>query len=84
MSQNASPDGPATEFSAVRAELLRKAFQVSEPATQLVHSEDGFRLVKTFLRIGSQERREAVLKYVTDMAMTDGAEGTLQTSGSAL
>ncbi len=74
MSQNTSIDAPADEFSTLSADFLRRAFRITEPATQLVHSEDGFRLVKAFLRIRSAERRQTVLKHVNEMARIDEAE----------
>ena len=76
MSQDASIDVPAEGFVTPSADLLRKAFQISDPAAQLVHSEDGFRLVKAFLRIRSAERRQTLLNHVTEMAIIDEAERT--------
>jgi hypothetical protein len=75
VSQNASIDA-LTDGFVTGSDLLRKAFQIGDPAAQLVHSEDGFRLVKAFLRIESAERRQAVLKHATEMARIDEAERT--------
>jgi hypothetical protein len=77
MSQNASTDAPADRSGAFSADLSRKSFRITEPAAQSVLSEDGFRLVKAFLRISSPERREAAIKYVADMAVMDEAQRAL-------
>jgi hypothetical protein len=39
-----------------------------------VHPEEGLRVMKAFLRISSPKRRQAVIKYVMDMARVDEAE----------
>jgi hypothetical protein len=59
-------DVPADDFNSAYAD-----FQV--------HPEEGLRLVKAFLRINSPGRRQAVLKYVTDMARVDEAERSTPT-----
>jgi hypothetical protein len=68
---------PPTIFNSANADLLRKVFQTPEPTGAPVHPEEGHRLVKAFLRISSPGRRQAVLKYVTDMARVDEADRTL-------
>ena len=40
-------------------------------------TQEGLRLVKAFLSMGSPERRQAVLRYVEEMAKMDEAERTL-------
>jgi hypothetical protein len=50
--------------------------QTSELATARPSYEDGVRLVKAFLGIGSPERRQAVLRIATDMARVDEGERT--------
>ena len=57
-------------------DFLRKVFRTAETTGAPVHPEEGLRLVKAFLRISSPGRRQAVLKYVTDMARVDEAERT--------
>ena len=68
---------PADDFNSANADILRKVFQTTEPTGAPVHPEEGHRLVKAFLRIGSPGRRQAVLKYVTDMARVDEADTAL-------
>jgi len=63
MSRRPSIDGPADDF-----------VQTTGPTA--VSPEEGLRLVKAFLSISSPERRQAVLKYVADMARMDEAERT--------
>ena len=53
---------------------IRRFPLVSDSATSPPSFEEGNRLVKAFLRIGSPERRKVVLKYVTDMARMDEVE----------
>ena len=67
MSRRPSSDGPSHDFTT--ADLLRR----TGPTAYLVSPEEGFRLVNDFLNIGSPERRQAVLKYVADMAKMDEA-----------
>jgi hypothetical protein len=63
MRRSPQTDVPVDDFNMANAD-----FQV--------HPEEGHRLVKAFLRISSPERRQAVLKYVTDIARADEAERT--------
>ena len=74
MSRKPSIDGPADDFAT--ADLLRRFVQTTGPTGHLVFPEEGFRLVRAFLRISSPVRRQAVLKYVSDMAVMDEAERT--------
>jgi hypothetical protein len=70
MSRGHSIDDPAEDFAT--ADLLRR----TGPTAYSVAPEEGLRLVKAFLSISSPERRQAVLKYVADMAKMHEAEGT--------
>jgi len=74
MSRRPSIDGPAYDIA--MADLLRRFVQTTGPTVYSVSPEEGLRLVKAFLRISSPGRRQAVLKYVTDMAKVDEAERT--------
>ena len=65
MSRRPSIDGPADDIATF-----------DRPTAYSVSPEEGLRLVKAFLRISSPERRQAVLKYVADMATLDEAERT--------
>jgi hypothetical protein len=65
MSRRPSIDGPADDIATADG-----------PTAYSVSPEEGLRLVKAFLSIGSLERRQAVLKYVADMARMDEAERT--------
>jgi hypothetical protein len=65
MSRRPSIDGPADDIATFDG-----------PTAYSVSPEEGLRLVKAFLSIGSPERRRAVLKYVADMARMDEAEKT--------
>jgi hypothetical protein len=67
-------DGPSDDFAT--ADLLRRLVQTTGPTAYSVSPEEGHRLVKAFLRISSPARRQAVLKYVTDIARVDEAERT--------
>jgi hypothetical protein len=67
-------DGPSDDFAT--ADLLRRLVQTTGPTAYSVSPKEGLRLVKAFLRISSPERRQAVLKYVADMATLDEAERT--------
>jgi hypothetical protein len=72
MSRKPSISGPADDFATV--DLLRR--KTTGPTAYSVSPKEGLRLVKAFLRISSPERRQAVLKYVADMATLDEAERT--------
>ena len=74
--QSPSRDVPADDFNRANADFLRKVFRTTETTGAPVHPEEGHRLVTAFLRISSPGRRQAVLKYVTDMARVDEAERT--------
>ncbi len=72
MSRRPAIDGAADDFATT--DLLRRSVQTTGPIGHLVSPEEGFRLVKAFLRISSPERRQAALKYVADMTRMDEAE----------
>jgi hypothetical protein len=46
----------------------------SDPTLALATPQEGMLLVKTFLRIRSPERRQAVIKYAADVANLDESE----------
>jgi hypothetical protein len=48
----------------------------SDPTMPLATPQEGMLLVKAFLRIRSPERRQAVIKYVSDVAKLDDSERT--------
>jgi hypothetical protein len=65
---------PSIEVPGV--DLLRRLVQTTGPTDHLMSPEEGFRLVRAFLRITSPERRQAVLKYLEDVSRVDEAERT--------
>jgi hypothetical protein len=65
MSRRPSIDGPADDIATADG-----------PTAYSLSPEEGLRLVKAFLGISRPERRQAVLKYVADMARVDEAERT--------
>jgi hypothetical protein len=76
MRQSDPSDVPADNSTSPNADFLGKVFRTTEPITPPARPEEGWRLVRTFLSIRSPKRREAVLKYVVDVARTDEAEST--------
>jgi hypothetical protein len=70
------PDVPADRLSGANADFSGRVFEATEPRNSLARPEEGWRLVRAFLTIKSPKRREAILKYVADMATMDETERT--------
>ena len=70
------PDVPANRLCGANADFSVRVFEETEPRNSVAPPEEGWRLVRAFLTIKSPKRREAILKYVADMARMDETERT--------